>query len=260
MSQLRKTEESEVRKQAALRELRHEIEGKLEEQLPHLKQRSQTVVQETEEVREIDESVCKKVVESLLFASSKPLTVDEIRRVIKGYKASVLEKMILELQAEYEQQNRSFRVNAVAGGFEISTRPEYSGWIMKLELDKKSRRASLSALETLAILAYKQPVTRAEIEDLRGVDVSAVLANLLERDLIQIVGRKEVAGRPFLYGTTEKFLQHFGLKTLEDLPKISEIRELLENSINKDELFKTEKIVEEAPQTPPQVQEQSGAQ
>jgi segregation and condensation protein B len=131
---------------------------------------------------------------------------------------------------------------------------------MKLELDKKSRRASLSALETLAILAYKQPVTRAEIEDLRGVDVSAVLANLLERDLIQIVGRKEVAGRPFLYGTTEKFLQHFGLKTLEDLPKISEIRELLENSINKDELFKTEKIVEEAPQTPPQVQEQSGAQ
>ena len=98
-------------------------------------------------------------------------------------------------------------------------------------------------METLAILAYKQPITRAEIEDLRGVDVSGVLSTLADRGLIKIVGKKEVPGRPFLYGTTEKFLEHFGLKSIQNLPDISEIRSLIENSVKKEELLRTEKII-----------------
>ena len=142
------------------------------------------------------------------------------------------------------ESGRSFEVREIAGGYEIGTRKEFAPWILRLEIQKKAKQATQSALETLAILAYKQPITRAEIEDLRGVDVSGVLATLLDRDLVRIVGRKEVPGRPFLYGTTEKFLEHFGLKALTDLPDISEIRSLVENSVRREDLLRTEKIIE----------------
>jgi segregation and condensation protein B len=118
---------------------------------------------------------------------------------------------------------------------------------MKLEMQKRARQASHSALETLAIIAYKQPVARAEVEDLRGVDISSVIAALLEKSLIKIVGRKEVPGRPFLYGTTEKFLEHFGLKALADLPQVAEIKELVEKSIPKEKLLNREEKAEGEP-------------
>ena len=114
---------------------------------------------------------------------------------------------------------------------------------MKNELQKKARQATQSALETLAILAYKQPVTRAEVEDIRGVNCSGLLSTLLDKGFIKIAGRKEVPGRPILYGTTEKFLEHFGLKSLQELPSISDIQELVEQAVQKDELIQPKEVI-----------------
>ena len=141
-------------------------------------------------------------------------------------------------------QARRGRKEEIAGGYELSTRREFAPWILKIELQRKARQATQSALETLAILAYKQPLTRAEIEALRGVDTSGVLNTLMEKNFIKITGKKEVPGRPFMYGTTEKFLEHFGLKELRDLPSIDEIRQMVDSSVKKEELIGTKKIVD----------------
>ncbi len=177
----------------------------------------------------------KRILEALLFATAKPLTTKEIQRMVGGLSVKEIEALTRELQEEYCREGRSFELVEIAGGFEIVTRKEYAPWLARFELQRKARQASRSALETLAILAYKQPVTRAEIEELRGVDISGVLSTLLERGFIKIVGKKEVAGRPFLYGTTEKFLEHFGLKSLTGLPPIGEIKTLVERAVKKEE-------------------------
>ncbi|PJA40177.1 SMC-Scp complex subunit ScpB, partial [candidate division WWE3 bacterium CG_4_9_14_3_um_filter_39_7] len=234
--------EKEKAKELAMKQLRQEIEEKLAEQLPAESDADRS--KEPMEMREPETSdEAKRVIEAILFSSSKPLAIVEFKRVLKGYSASQIEGLIRELQAEYVATERSFRIIEIAKGFEISTEPKYAPWILKLELQKKARQASQSALETLAILAYKQPMTRAEIEDLRGVDVSGVISTLMERQLVKIVGRKEVPGRPFLYGTTEKFLEHFGLKSIQDLPDISEIKTLIENSIKKDDLLRQDQTI-----------------
>jgi len=176
----------------------------------------------------------KRVVEALLFASAKPITAPEIKKVLQGTGAKEIEKLAMELRDEYTREGRSFELIEIAGGWQIVTKKEYAAWLARLEQQKKARQASHSALETLAILAYKQPVTRAEIEELRGVDISGVLSTLLERAFVKIVGKKEVPGRPFLYGTTEKFLEHFGLKSLADMPQISEIKTLVERAVKRD--------------------------
>jgi segregation and condensation protein B len=136
--------------------------------------------------------------------------------------------MILSLKEEYDSQARGFQIVEVAGGFQIATRPQFAPYILKLNRHKRKNPLSIPALETLAIIAYKQPITRAEIEAIRGVDSSGVLHNLLELGLIKIAGRKEVVGHPPLYGTTEEFLKVFGLRQLADLPSIREIREMFE--------------------------------
>ena len=192
----------------------------------------------------LEPAQAKRVIEALLFAASKPLTPQEIRKVIKTMTPKELEKMIFELKEEYVREARSFEIAEVAGGYEIATRKEFAPWILKIELQKKAKQVTLSALETLAIMAYKLPITRAEIEELRGVDVSGVMTTLMERCLIKIVGKKEVPGRPFLYGTTEKFLEHFGLKSLEELPPIAEIRSLVESAVRREDLLGTTKMVE----------------
>ena len=183
------------------------------------------------------------MIEAILFTSGKPVTLGDLKRALTGYGETKIEKLVRELQSEYEREGRSFRVQEIAGGFECATDSKYAPWILKLELQRKQRQATQSALETLAILAYKQPVTRIEIEDLRGVDVSGVLSTLLDRGLIKIVGKKEVPGHPFLYGTTDKFLEHFGLKSIQNLPDISEIRSLIENSVKREELLRAEKVI-----------------
>ena len=205
-----------------------------------------------------DPARAKRVLESLLFASSKPLTVQDIRKALKVLSAGEIAQIIGRLKQEYAAEGRSFEILEIAGGFEVATKREFAPWVMKIELQRRAKQATQSALETLAILAYKQPVTRAEIEALRGVDVSAVLTTLMERSLIKIVGKKDVPGRPFLYGTTEKFLEHFGLNSLEGLPDIQEIKNLVDNSVRKEELLGTTNIVEvppETPQAPPTTEE-----
>lgn len=239
----------EKEKTEKLKELRRELEAELEEQLIRETENARPAVEVQKlDVSEIqDPERAKQVIEALLFASSKPMTVQELRKVLRGLTPKQIENSVSELQQAYDQQGRSFQIVEIAGGYEIVTRKQFAPWILKVELQKKARQATQSALETLAILAYKQPITRAEIEDLRGVDVSGVMTTLMERGLIKITGRKEVPGRPFLYGTTEKFLEHFGLKSLQDLPSIEEIKVIVEKSVRKDELLGQTKLVDVPP-------------
>ena len=228
-----------------IKALRQEIEEKLEEQLPSemLEGKSGTSVQQIAASDVTDPNHAKRVIEAILFAATKPLTAAEIKKVMKSISVPQIESIIRELKEQYQKGEQSFEIIEIANGYEMATKKDYAPWIMKIELQKKVRQVTQSALETLAILAYKQPITRAEIEELRGVDVSAVLSTLMEKGLIKIVGKKEVPGRPFLYGTTDKFLNHFGLKSLQNLPSIEEIRNLVEGSIKKEELLGRPQIV-----------------
>ena len=170
-----------------MKALRQELEEKILETLPEQAGREIHVqVEKLDEALAVDDATAKRVVEALLFTSSKPLTISEMRRVIKGYTPARVQKILDELREEYEKEDRSFRLKEIAGGYEISTEPKFAPWIMKLELQKRARQATQSALETLAILAYKQPVTRAEIEDLRGVNASNMIATLLEKGFVKI--------------------------------------------------------------------------
>lgn len=238
----------EKEREAQLKALREELEAQIEEKLV---QEDTSLLRPPSGPPQSDMSP-KRVLEALLFASAKPLTVNEIRKVIPGAGAKEIEGLASELREEYRREGRSFELMEIAGGWQMVTKKEYASSLARLELEKRVKQASRSALETLAILAYKQPVTRAEIEELRGVDVSGVLSTLLERGFVKIVGKKEVAGRPFLYGTTEKFLEHFGLKALSDLPSIGEIKTLVERAVRKEELLGggAQAPAEEAPSEP----------
>ena len=164
----------------------------------------------------------KKIIESLLFVSDKPLLNREIKAVIKDELPENIkvEDIMKEIQQEYVQLNRSFELKFVADGWTFATKPEYSNWIKKLLKEKTILKLSPSAMEVLAIIAYKQPITRAEIDNIRGVDCGGVLDTLTDRKFVKIVGRKESLGRPLLYGTTQEFLRHFGLSHLSELPII----------------------------------------
>lgn len=237
----------EKEKEQRLKELRHELEQEIEDKVPNEELESAKTKVDVQQLNESvvqDEVMAKKVIEAVLFTSSKPLSISELKKVLKELKPAKIEGLINELKAEYVREGRSFGINQIAGAYEISTDPQYAPWIMKVELQKKARATTQAALETLAILAYKQPATRVEIEELRGVDVSGVLSTLMERGLVKIVGKKDVPGRPLLYGTTEKFLEHFGLKSLEDLPKIGEIKQLIEKAVNREDLIGRENLVD----------------
>lgn len=167
----------------------------------------------------------KSIIETLIFASEIPLTIDRIKGVLEDMSKKELKEVIEELMQDYQNLERGIFIREVAHGYQFCTRPEYASWIQKL---RKSRPYHLSqpTLETLAIIAYKQPVTKAEIEIVRGVDCAGVLKSLLEKRLITILGRKDVIGRPFLYGTTSRFLEVFGLENLANLPALKEIEQL----------------------------------
>jgi segregation and condensation protein B len=167
----------------------------------------------------------KYIIESLLFVAEEPLTVDRIKRILTPAEATEIRVAVTELSAEYEAREGGFYLDEVAGGYQIRTRPEYNEWIKKL-IQPKPLRLSKPALETLVIIAYKQPLIRSDIEHIRGVDCGGVLRVLLERKLIRILGRKELAGRPLIYATTKRFLEVFDLKSLRDLPTPKEIEEL----------------------------------
>ena len=167
----------------------------------------------------------KSILESLLFASEGPVTIHRLGEVLEGVERSEISSVLQELQAEYDASGRGFRLAEVAGGYQMQTARENADWVKKLYRDRP-QRMSRATLETLAIVAYKQPTTRAEIEAIRGVDVDGVVATLLDRRLIRIVARKDVPGRPFLYGTTPEFLQLFNLKDLSHLPTLKEMEEM----------------------------------
>lgn len=178
----------------------------------------------------------KRILEALIFASDEPLTVKQILTVFAEaprtaeefhLTASNIAEHINELNNEYELQERAFRIVAISGGYQFATLPHYARWVGELFKEKIRRRLSPAAVETLAIIAYKQPVAKPDIEAIRGVNVDYIISTLLERNLITIVGRADTIGRPLLYGTTDYFLHHFGIHSIADLPKLREIEELM---------------------------------
>ena len=172
------------------------------------------------------------IVEALLFASDTPLSVHKLRGILPDMEALAIRRVVDALNEEYERTERAFRIVTVAGGFQMVTLPQYGKWIKQLYRERAATRLSPSALEALAIIAFKQPVIRSEIEAIRGVNTDGVLKTLMERDLIRIFGRSSAPGRPFLYGTTKEFLRYFGLNSLSDLPKPEELKVLLSEKEN----------------------------
>lgn len=163
-------------------------------------------------------------VEALLFASDAPLTPDRIAKVADLPGRGAVREAVHALNARYEQIGASFRIEQIANGYQMLTCPAYHGLLEQLFETRKDTRLSQAALETLAVVAYRQPVLRADIEAIRGVACGEVLRGLMDKQLVKIVGRAEVLGRPMLYGTTRRFLEVFGLASLEDLPKADELR------------------------------------
>jgi segregation and condensation protein B len=167
-----------------------------------------------------------RVLEALLLSSAEPVTAARLGRIVPGGSARQVREDITALNQRYDAEGRGFRIEEVAGGWQLRTRPELAPFVQQLE-PVPPLRMSRAALETLAIIAYKQPVTRAEVEHVRGVDAGPLLRSLLERRLVRIAGHREVPGRPILYATTPRFLEVFGLASLSDLPTLREIEELL---------------------------------
>ncbi len=167
----------------------------------------------------------KLIVESLLFAASEPLIPRQIHALLPGTDLKEIKDVLQELKNEYEEMNRSFLIKEVAKGYQFRSLPRYRPYIATM-LSSTPPRLSRAALETLAIIAYKQPIIRQEIERVRGVDIGGVLRILLKKGLVRIVGRKSLPGRPIIYGTTGKFLEVFDLKDLSSLPTLKEIEEL----------------------------------
>ena len=171
-------------------------------------------------------SELKSIVEALIFASPDPVTMKTLTKLLDTEPKEEIVAAIEELKAEYQRQSGLTLVE-VAGGYQIVTRPELHEWVRRLFHERTTTKLSVASLETLAVIAYRQPITALEITEVRGVNTSGVLNTLLERHLIKIVGRKQVVGRPFLYATTKEFLIRFGLNDLSDLPKVEDMAEAL---------------------------------
>lgn len=177
----------------------------------------------------------KAVIEALLFVSEKPLTHEQIRSVLDNLDTAQINKILEELKFEYENSNRGVRIAQIAGGFQMVTPASLASFLKKLYKQRNAERVSKPGLETLAIIAYKQPITRHEIELIRNVNIDGVIKSLLDKDLIRVTGRKKAPGRPKVYGTTRQFLEYFGLKSLEELPKTEDLGKLLDKKEDQDE-------------------------
>ena len=180
--------------------------------------------EESEAVAEAEpEATVESVIEAILFASDEPLTDSRIANIVETTGKQVRQS-IKDLNARYESNNHAFRIEQIAGGYQMLTLSGYNHWRRKMLRARSDTKLSPAAMETLAIIAYKQPIIRADIEAIRGVAVGEVIRSLMYKGLVKIVGRAEVLGRPMLYGTTKKFLQIFGLNSLKDLPKVEELK------------------------------------
>jgi len=167
----------------------------------------------------------KAIIEALIFASPEPITLKALGKLLDPETKETILEAIAALKVDYDR--RGLQLVEVAGGYQIVTRPELHEWVRRLFHERTTQKLSVAALETLAVIAYKQPLTALEVSEIRGVNTSGVLNTLLERHLIKIVGRKQVVGRPFMYATTREFLIRFGLNDLNDLPKVEDMAEAL---------------------------------
>lgn len=181
----------------------------------------------------------KQILEALLFSAERSLTAKDLRTILaeatdtenpgltepfRNARESQVAAALEELKVEYDTMQRSFQLVEIAGGWRLMSRAEYAPWLSKLLDEARPHRLSLPSLETLSIIALRQPIARADITAIRGVEVDGVIKTLLERDLITIVGKSDAPGRPMVYGTTQKFLEHFGLRSIDDMPKAAELR------------------------------------
>ncbi len=173
------------------------------------------------------------VLEALLFVSEAPLSLERMEEMLDGCSRAEVSRLLADLQEKYRQPDRGLVVTEVAGGYRLTTKPEMAPWVQRLR-GSKPARLSRAALETLALIAYKQPITKIEIEAIRGVMVDGVVKTLVERDLIRILGRKPEVGRPILYGTSRSFLEYFGFKDLSELPTMKEIEALTPSTTEKE--------------------------
>lgn len=169
----------------------------------------------------------KKIIEALIFAADAPISENRIKTVVEELTSAEINKLVEELNAEYDQNEHAFRIIRLAGGFQFATRPELASYIKQYYKGKTKSKLSRAALEALAIIAFKQPISRPEIDIIRGVNSDGVVKNLLERNLIFISGRSDTIGRALLYSTTPEFLRYLGINEISDLPKPKEIEELL---------------------------------
>lgn len=184
------------------------------------------VEEDTEVAAKRPSAELKAILEALIFASPEPLTPKAIYKLLDAEPKEDVDAAIAELKRDYDRPGGLHLVE-VAGGYQIVTRPDLHEWVRRLFNERSTQKLTVQALETLAVIAYRQPVTAAEITDVRGVNTSGVLNTLLERHLIKITGRKQVVGRPFMYATTKEFLIRFGLNDLSDLPKVEDMAEAL---------------------------------
>ena len=167
----------------------------------------------------MDDTQGTRIIEALLFVFSQPLALKRITELLPDLDATAVRRLIASLAEEYRTSHRAFQIQEVAGGYQLVTDQALAPWVKRALQSPKPDSVSAAALETLAIIAYRQPITKAEIEAIRGVDVTASLDTLVERRFVRIAGRKETPGRPFVYATTPEFLRHFGLKSLQALPR-----------------------------------------
>jgi segregation and condensation protein B len=194
----------------------------------HDEQQPEQGIEEAAVVEETDtkQITAESVIEAILFASDEPLSAERligIAELAGGVKQ--IQKCVETLNEQYRQSSRAFRIEEIAGGYQMMTLPEYNSWLKKLLRERSDNKLSPAALEALAIIAYKQPVIRADVEAIRGVACGELIRSLMYKGLVKIVGKAEILGRPLLYGTTRKFLEVFGLNDLKDLPKAEELKQ-----------------------------------
>ena len=170
----------------------------------------------------MDDTEARRIIEALLLVFGAPLPLKRVTELLPDLEAAKIRGLIQGLNADYDGGGRAFRIQEVAGGYQLVTDQQLAPWIRRALQSPKPDAVSAAAMETLAIIAYRQPITKAEIEAVRGVDVTASLDTLVERKFVRIAGRKDSPGRPFLYGTTPEFLRHFGLKSIEALPEMAQ--------------------------------------
>ena len=196
------------------------MENSSEQQTP-----GQDLDLEKQRQQEMDAHICGAI-EALLFVCERPVTFEQLKNALETVTGPQIKKAIETLKNSYEARNSGMTIMEIAGGYQMLSNSAYATYVRSFYKTKKKEKLSRPALECLAILAYKQPVTRSDVELVRGVNSDGVVAHLLNKELIKIVGRKEVPGRPYLYGTTKKFLEYFGLKSLDNLPSLEEFSSL----------------------------------